>query len=68
MIEKFTEVYYFWSTVGYYLTWNMQKKNGNLNVKYQLAFFHLDYLYNFYILGVMQENKLFQNEFFIEQI
>lgn len=65
MIEKFTEVYYFWSTVGYYLTWNMQK-NGNLNVKYKLAFFHLDYLYNFYVLGVMQGNKLFRNEFLIE--
>lgn len=26
MIEKFTEVYYFWSTVGYYLTWNMQQQ------------------------------------------
>lgn len=39
MIEKFTEVYYFWSTVGYYLTWNMpKKKNGNLNVKYWLFF------------------------------
>lgn len=39
MIEKFTEVYYFWSTVGYYLTWNMQtKKNENLNVKYWLFF------------------------------
>lgn len=35
-----------------------------LNISW--LFFHLDYLYNYYILGVMQENKLFQNEFFIE--
>lgn len=57
MIEKFT---YFWSTVGYYLTWNMQKEKWKFNCKILVGFFfHLDYLYNFYILGVMQENKLF---------
>lgn len=39
MIEKFTEVYYFWSTVGYYLTWNMQKKKWKFKCKILVGFF-----------------------------
>lgn len=38
MIEKFT---YFWSTVGYYLTWNMQKEKWKFKCKMLVGFFFI---------------------------
>lgn len=38
MIEKFT---YFWSTVGYYLTWNMQKEKWKFKCKILVGFFFI---------------------------
>lgn len=67
MIEKFTEVYYFWSTVGYYLTWNMQKEKWKFKCKILVGFFFILIICIIVIYWVLcKKTNFFQNEFLIE--